>query len=430
MTSTELHNDDPVDSVGRGITGVMGGIGDMFNSAVGSMDDDPAARGIGKWVSFGMAFLVGNHYMGQGASALLNRIPGLNALPDWAKNIASGAIGMGGAFALASGLSSWFANSRDTSELGQYLREGFTDTIDMARGIFGATGISNLFNNESDPDTATPGLAHVPTVPVPNVPAVTATPVALTATQMTPQILDAAQSEYGTAALALRDDDNELTNFTIPVEGIDARIETVQATLRTVVEGQGLDFMGGNFQVFAPEAGSSAYRMVPIGSGDPVTITQEQYEAIQPALETRNTTIEALNEFKEDIAMHNQLAVNTVNAFYEFNTALEAAGLPYGAGEVDMSKIVASSSGEYYYDLGDGEGIHLEGLTEAGFTNLQTLHTRFTDSMGAYNDKVDALQARTDLPEGVTMGIAEGPTADVETFYDAPTQDRVVAMTL
>lgn len=421
MTTGELHDNDAADVIGRGANSLFSGISGMFNGAMRAMDEDPGARGFGQWASFGLTFLIGQQYARQGAGWLMNQIPGLNALPEPVRNIIGGGMGIGFAFALASGLSSWFANSRDPSEIGNYLREGFTDTIGIVSGLLGGagSGLTSLFNGNSE---------RTPTDPTRTV--VTG-PLALEATEMTPQVLQAAlTANYGTAALALGDASNVLPDFIIPVDQIDARIAAANATLRTVVEGQGLDFMDGNFTVNPPAAGSTDYTMVPTGGGAPVTITQAQFEAISPAVTARNTAIETLQGFKDDVGLHNELAVNAINSFYEFNTALTAADLPYGAGEIDMSKIVRTSGGDYYYDLGDGEGVHLEGLTEADFTELQRLHTVFTGNMTAYNDKVDALQARTDLPEGVTLSITDGPTGDVNTFYDNPTPDRVTTFTI
>lgn len=427
MTAGELHDTDPADSIARGARSLFSGIGGAFNGAVRAMDEDAGARSLGQWASFGLTFLIGQQYARQGAGWLMDRIPGMNALPEPIRNVISGGMGIGFALALASGLSSWFANSRDPSQLGNYLREGFTDTIGMVSGLFGgaASGLTDLFNRDSgaadDPaaDRTTGG------------PAAATDPLAIAVTEMTPQVLQAAlNAGYTTPSQAFVDGNDALDAFIIQVPEIEARITAANEALRAVVEGQSLDFMGGNFTIEPVSPGSTEYAMVPTGGGASVTLTQEQYDAIKPAVDARNTAIEALGGFRDDVLLHNELARNAVGAFYEFNTALTAAGLEYGSGEFDMANIVRAADGDYYYKTAEGQGIRLEGLTEEGFTELQRLHTAFTERLSAYNDKVDALQARTDLPEGVTLSIADGPTSDVETFYDNPTPERVTTFTM
>lgn len=408
----ERHSSDPANVIGNGLASAVDGIGDLFNSATTAMDNNQGARNMGQWAAFGLGFIALNHVGGQ----LIDRLLGarfFDRIP-FAGGFLKNVVTIGLAIAGASGLASWFANSRDPSELMSYLGEGITDTLGIVGRVTGIdmSGITGAFNGSADPATVVQPVVTQPVV-------TTTGALALTSTAITPDLLEdfVENDALSTAALALNNGD---PSPLIDTASLDARITAAQQALRTAIEGASLPYTEGNFRITSNEdGGTTTYTYVPLGAdgatpGAPVTITQEQFNALQTGM----NALGDLTELRDNVGLHNDSARALVSSFYDFNAALEGYGLQYDSGSFDFGKIV-ERDGDYFYDMGNGQAIDLD-MDEAGYNALRTKFQAFTDNMTSYGTSLTSLRGLTDLPDQITVAVADGPTRTDPTMYGAP----------
>ena len=383
------RDDDPADSIGRGLSNAFGGVSDLMGSWGEAMETNPGVRSMTKWGSFIFVAVLAWDRIGSLLDSMMGPafdFPGGNIL----KNL----LTIGLALSLASGVSSWIANSRDISELPEYIGEGFTDTFGMVGNLFGGavSGISGMFNGGSGASTSV---------------AVTHDDQPLQTVQLTPEMLAQYAEAYDDPASI----GNEIGNATLPgpLIAIDERISALNTDLASVREAAEIEHEGSQFEVRVEGEGDEAtYTYVPIttdasgtrAEGDAVEITEGQYEALAliGAQLAQLDDLAGDDDLHSQIDLYNDTAENYIQAYYDLQEKLTAEGIDMTAAEFDEARFAVNPAGGYTYTPADG-GTAIS-ITAAEYTGIMGAARAMDDAQSTYDASYESVMNFSDLPVG------------------------------